>query len=146
MEVFRSSNFKIFFNHGEEDHSYSVKLKRFGCIHVIKFQNFLQPWWRISLKKCEIKAFWRHSDHQISKCSSFWIENVLYLSYFLSILSYIVLYFLKKCPIFCPICCYTPAGKPAVYLICYVMCTLLSNCMVSGENRKSAPNNLRTNP
>ena len=51
---------------------------------------------------CEIKAFWRHSGHQISKFSSFWAENVLYLSNFLSILSYIILYFLKKCPIFCP--------------------------------------------
>ena len=91
MEAFWSSNFKIFFNHGEEDHWKSVKLKHFGGIQVIKFQNFLQPWWRRSLKKCEIKVFWRHSYHQISKCSSFWAENVLYLSYFLSILSYIIL-------------------------------------------------------
>ena len=65
-----SSNFKIFFNHGEEDHPKSVKLKCSGGTHVIKFQNFLQPWWRRSSKKCEIKVFWWHSGHQGSNFSS----------------------------------------------------------------------------
>ena len=65
---------------------------------IIKFQKFLQPWWRISLKKCEIKVFWRHSSHQISKISKF-----VKLKHFGGILvtNFKMFFFLsRKCPIF----------------------------------------------
>ena len=35
---------------------------------------------KIIIKKCEIKAFWRYSGHQISKFSSIIVKNVLYVA------------------------------------------------------------------
>ena len=79
MEKVRESQGKYYvfsLNYYNLWHLKIVKLKRFWDIQVIKFQNFLQPWWRISLKKCEIKAFWKHSA-QISKFSSTMVKNVI---------------------------------------------------------------------
>ena len=49
LDCLRWLNFKNFFNHGEGMEYTCYKLSHSRLFQMIKFQNFLQPWWRNGL-------------------------------------------------------------------------------------------------